>query len=60
MPNRGPLADHRPGWRQVAQIDVATATSYTLRHLAARIQTLTVEARQLQQQMTTVLQRYAP
>jgi transposase len=40
--------------------DVATATVYTLRHLALRIQALTVEERQLQQQITAVLNTHAP
>jgi transposase len=39
---------------------VATATVYTLRHLALRIQNLTVEERQLQQQITAVLNTGAP
>jgi transposase len=38
---------------------VATATCYTLRRLAARIQALT-EQRQLQQQITIVLRTHAP
>jgi len=43
-----------------APSDVATATSYTLRHLAMRIQFLTAEERPLQRQMTTVLNTHAP
>jgi len=39
---------------------VATATRYTLRHLAARIQALTAEERQLQRQITAVLTTHAP
>jgi len=39
---------------------VATATTYTLRRLAVRIQALTAEERALQQQMTTVLNSHAP
>jgi transposase len=40
--------------------DVATATMYTLRRLAQRIQTLTTEERELQQQITAVLNACAP
>jgi transposase len=40
--------------------DVASATRYTLRRLARRIQTLTTEERELQQQITTVLDTHAP
>jgi transposase len=40
--------------------DVAGATLYTLRRLAQRIQALTAEARDLQQQITAVLNIHAP
>jgi transposase len=40
--------------------DVATATRYTLRRLARRIQTLTTEERELQQQITAVLNTHPP
>jgi transposase len=40
--------------------DVVTATRYTLRRLARRIQALTTEERELQQQITTVLDAHAP
>jgi transposase len=40
--------------------DVATATIYTLRRLAQRIQALTAEERELQRQITAVLDTYAP
>lgn len=43
-----------------APTDVATATTYTLRRLAQRIQALTTEARELQQQITAVLDAHAP
>jgi hypothetical protein len=39
---------------------VATATAYTLHLLARRIQALTIEERQLQQQITAVLNTHAP
>jgi transposase len=39
---------------------VATATGYTRRCLAARIQALTTEERQLQRQITAVLNAHAP
>jgi transposase len=45
---------------EAAPTDVASATIYTLRRLAQRIQTLTAEERELQRQMTIVLNRYAP
>ena len=44
----------------VAPSDVASAAVSTLRHLAGRIQALTVEERQLQRQITAVLQTHAP
>jgi transposase len=40
--------------------DVATATIYTLRRLAQRIQSLTTEERELQHQITAVLDTHAP
>ena len=40
--------------------DVATATVYTLRRLAQRIQSLTIEERELQRQITAVLHSHAP
>jgi transposase len=40
--------------------DVATATTYTLRRLAHRIQALTREAHDLQQQTTTLIEAFAP
>jgi transposase len=40
--------------------DVATATTYTLRRLAHRIQALTHEAHDLQQQTTTLIEAFAP
>ncbi len=40
--------------------DVATATCYTLRRLATRIQALTGEERQLQKHITAVLNTHAP
>jgi transposase len=40
--------------------DVATATVYTLRHLARRIQSRTIEERDLEQQITAVLNTHAP
>jgi transposase len=40
--------------------DVATATTYTLRRLAQRIQALTREAHELQQQTTTLIEAFAP
>jgi transposase len=46
----------------VSPTDVATATAtvYTLRRLAQRIQALTAEERDLQQQITAVLNSHAP
>jgi transposase len=44
----------------VSPTDVATATVYTLRRLAQRIQALTAEERDLQQQITAVLNSHAP
>ena len=43
-----------------APSDVATATVYTLRRLAQRIQNLTTEERELQRQITAVLHSHAP
>jgi transposase len=40
--------------------DVATATIYTLRRLAQRIQALTIEERELQHHIIAVLNTYAP
>jgi transposase len=40
--------------------DVATAACYTLRRLAQRIQGLTIEERELQRQITIVLDNHAP
>jgi transposase len=40
--------------------DVATATVYTLRRLAHRIQALTIEERELQRQITVILNTHAP
>ena len=45
---------------EAAPTDVATATCFTLRRLAARIQALTAEERQLQRQITVVLTAHAP
>ena len=45
---------------EAAPTDVATATVYTLRRLAARIHALTVEERQLQHHITAVLNTHAP
>ena len=44
----------------VSPTDVATATRYTLRRLAQRIQALTREARELQLQITAVIHAHAP
>jgi transposase len=43
-----------------APSDVATATVYTLRRLAQRIQSLTIEERDLQRQITAVVHSHAP
>jgi transposase len=43
-----------------APTDVATATRYTLRRLALRIQTFTAEERELQRHITAVLNAHAP
>jgi transposase len=43
-----------------APTDVSTATTYTLRRLAARVQALTTEERQLQRQITGVINAHAP
>ncbi len=45
---------------EAAPTDVATATCYTLRRLAARIQAFTTEERQLQRHITAVLNVHAP
>ena len=44
----------------VCPTGAATATVYTLRHLSQRIENLTIEQRQLQLQITTVLNTHAP
>jgi transposase len=44
----------------VAPTDTATAAHHTLRRLAQRIQALTAEERELQQQITAVLKTHAP
>jgi len=54
------LIRHCANLPDTAPTDVATATVYTLRRLAARIQALTTEERQLQQQITAVLNTHAP
>lgn len=58
--SRTALIRHCANLPAVSPTDVATATVYTLRHLAQRIQNLTVEQRQLQQQITAVLNTHAP
>jgi transposase len=45
---------------EAAPTDVATATCYTLRRLATRIQALTAEERQLQKHITAVLTAHVP
>ena len=57
---RTALFRHCAGLPAVTPTDVATATVYTLRRLAQRIQALTAEARELQQQITAVLNIHAP
>jgi transposase len=57
--SRTALIRHSAGLPAVSPTDVATATVYTLRHLAQRIQHLTIEERQLQQQITAVLSTHA-
>jgi transposase len=57
--SRTALIRHCAGLPAVSPTDVATATVYTLRHLALRIQHLTVEERQLQRQITAVLDTHA-
>jgi transposase len=53
--SRAALIRHCAGLPAVSPTDAATATVYTLRHLALRIQALTAEERELQQQITAVL-----
>jgi transposase len=54
------LIRHCANLPEAAPTDVATATAYTLRRLAARIQALTTEERQLQNHITAVLNTHAP
>jgi transposase len=54
------LIRHCANLPETAPSDVATATCYTLRRLAARIQALTTEERQLQRQITAVLHTHTP
>ncbi|MFE9690575.1 IS110 family transposase [Micromonospora sp. NPDC005806] len=54
------LIRHCAALPDTAPTDVATATVYTLRRLAQRIQALTAEERELQRQITAVLNSYAP
>ncbi|WP_155387595.1 IS110 family RNA-guided transposase [Catellatospora paridis] len=54
------LIRHCASLPDTAPHDVATATTYTLRRLARRIQELTAEERELQQQITAVIDAYAP
>jgi transposase len=54
------LIRHCASLPDTAPHDVATATTYTLRRLARRIQDLTGEARELQRQITAVLNAHAP
>jgi transposase len=58
--SRTALIRHCASLPPVAPTDVATATIYTLRRLAQRIQALTAEERDLQQQITAVLHSHAP
>jgi transposase len=58
--SRTALIRHCTNLPALCPTDVATATVYTLRLLAQRIQALTVEERQLQQQITAVLNTHAP
>jgi len=54
------LIRHCAALPDTAPTDVATATVYTLRRLAQRIQALTAEERELQRQITAVLSTHAP
>jgi transposase len=54
------LIRHCANLPAIAPSDVATATVYTLRRLAQRIQSLTTEERELQHQITVVLDNHAP
>ena len=54
------LIRHCANLPTTAPSDVATATIYTLRRLARRIQALTTEERELQHQITVVLDTHAP
>lgn len=58
--SRTALIRHCADLPELTPTDTLTATTYTLRHLARRIQALTAEERQLQQQITTVLNTHAP
>jgi hypothetical protein len=58
--SRTALIRHCAGPPPVTPTDVATATRYTLRRLAQRIQALTAEEPDLQQQITAVLNTHAP
>jgi transposase len=54
------LIQHCANLPDTAPTDVGTATTYTLRRLAARIQALTAEERQLQRHITAVLNTHSP
>jgi transposase len=54
------LIRHCANLPPVAPTDTVTAACYTLRRLALRIQALTTEERELQRQITAVLNTYAP
>jgi transposase len=58
--SRTALIRHCADLPAVSPTDAATATVYILRRLAQRIQNLTTEERQLQQQITAVLNTHAP
>jgi transposase len=58
--SRTALIRHCAELPAVSPTDVATATRYTLHHLAQRIQALTAEAHDLQQQITAVFNTHAP
>lgn len=58
--SRTALIRHCAGLPAVTPTDVATATVYTLRRLAQRVQALTIEERDLQRQITAVLNAHAP
>src|SRR3954452_15035881 len=58
--NRTALIRHCAGLPAGTATDVATATVYTLRRLAQRIQARTAEQRDLQQQITAVISTHAP